>query len=149
MEGMSAPSRLAHLTRAFDQAGGTSAKVLIRRVWLGSVQSELVDSQRAIYESYAAGSFGEDQTIACDDPDDMAERLAATVQVVGADRRSTSGCSCPACRPSRSASRSHGSGPPSSRRCQKVGPCLGEAPRDYRIGVQPLEEAVPPSTSEA
>ncbi len=85
MEGMSAPSRLAHLTRAFDQAGGTSAKVLIRRVWLGSVQSELVDSQRAIYESYAAGSFGEDQTIACDDPDDMAERLAATVQVVGAD----------------------------------------------------------------
>ncbi len=87
MEGMSAPERLARVTRAFDNAGGTGSKVLIRRVWLGRVQSELVDSQRAIYESYAAPatSFGDDQTIACDDPNEVAERLAATVRAVGAD----------------------------------------------------------------
>jgi alkanesulfonate monooxygenase SsuD/methylene tetrahydromethanopterin reductase-like flavin-dependent oxidoreductase (luciferase family) len=87
MEGMSAPERLARLTRAFDEAGGTGSKVLIRRVWLGRVQSALVESQRAVYESYATPttSFGDDETIACDDPDEMAERLAATVRAVGAD----------------------------------------------------------------
>jgi alkanesulfonate monooxygenase SsuD/methylene tetrahydromethanopterin reductase-like flavin-dependent oxidoreductase (luciferase family) len=87
MEGMSAPSRLAHLTRAFDRAGGTGPKVLIRRVWLGRVHSGLVDRQRAVYESYAAAAseFGEDQTIASEGPDEMAERLAATIGDVGAD----------------------------------------------------------------
>jgi len=87
MEGMSAPQRLARLTKAFDEAGGTGAKVLIRRVWLGRVPSGLIDSQRAVYESYAAraSSFGEDQTIACDDPGEMAKRLAATMREVGAD----------------------------------------------------------------
>ncbi len=87
MEGMSAPERLARLTEAFDEAGGTGSKVLIRRVWLGYAQSGLIDSQRAVYESYAAGasSFGEDQTIASSEPDDLAERLAATMRQIGAD----------------------------------------------------------------
>ena len=87
MEGMSAPPRLARLTRAFGEAGGEGARVLIRRVWLGRLPSGLVGSQRAVYESYAArpGSFGDDQTIASDEPDEMAERLAATVKEVGAD----------------------------------------------------------------
>ena len=87
MEGMSPPERLARLTRAFDEAGGTGSKVLIRRVWLGRAQSGLIDSQRAVYESYAerAISFGEDQTIASDAPDELAERLAATMSEVGAD----------------------------------------------------------------
>ncbi len=87
MEGMSDPPRLARLTRAFDAAGGSGAKVLIRRVWLGRVHAELVESQRAVYASYAAPaiSFGADQTIACGEPDEMAERLAATVHDVGAD----------------------------------------------------------------
>jgi len=87
MEGMSAPERLARLTRAFDEAGGTGAKVLIRRVWLGRVQSGLVEDQRAVYESYAAGagSFGADQTIASDEPGEVVERLAATMSEVGAD----------------------------------------------------------------
>ena len=53
MEGMSAPERLARLTGAFDEAGGTGSKVLIRRVWLGRVRAELVEGQRAVYESYA------------------------------------------------------------------------------------------------
>ena len=87
MEGMSTPARLARLTRAFDEAGGSGAKVLIRRVWLGRPQSGLIDSQRAVYESYApdSTSFGDDQTIASDDPAEMAERLAATAGEVGAD----------------------------------------------------------------
>jgi alkanesulfonate monooxygenase SsuD/methylene tetrahydromethanopterin reductase-like flavin-dependent oxidoreductase (luciferase family) len=87
MEGLSAPSRLARLTQAFGEAGGTSSRVLIRRVWLGRVQSGLIDSQRAVYESYAANasSFGADQTIASDDPDEMAERLAAAMSEAGAD----------------------------------------------------------------
>ena len=87
MEGMSAPPRLARLTRAFGEAGGTGAKVLIRRVWLGRMPSGLIDAQRAVYESYAAGadSFGADQTIAADDPDEMVARLAATAKEVGAD----------------------------------------------------------------
>ena len=51
------------------------------------MQSGLVDSQRAVYESYAerASSFGEDQTIASDDPDEVAERLGATMNEAGAD----------------------------------------------------------------
>ncbi len=87
MEGMSAPERLARLTQAFEVAGGTGSKVLIRRVWLGRVQTGLINSQRAVYESYAAGatSLGVDQTIASDDPDEMAERLAVTMRDVGAD----------------------------------------------------------------
>ena len=87
MEGMSAPPRLARLTRAFDEAGGPGSKVLIRRVWLGRQRSGLIDSQRAVYESYApdASAFGEDQTIASDEPDEMAERLADTAREVGAD----------------------------------------------------------------
>ncbi len=65
MEGMSAPQRLARLTRPSKRPGGTGSKVLIRRVWLGRVHSGLVEGQRAVYESYAdAGSFGADQTVA-------------------------------------------------------------------------------------
>jgi alkanesulfonate monooxygenase SsuD/methylene tetrahydromethanopterin reductase-like flavin-dependent oxidoreductase (luciferase family) len=87
MEGMSTPERLARLTRAFDGAGGTGAKVLIRRVWLGRVRTGLVEDQRAVYESYASGatSFGADQTVASDDPGEVAEDLAATMRAVGAD----------------------------------------------------------------
>jgi len=87
MEGMSTPARLARLTAAFAEGGGTGDRVLIRRVWLGRVPSELVTRQRAVYESYAGpvGGFDEDQTIASHDPAEMAERLAATVTESGAD----------------------------------------------------------------
>jgi alkanesulfonate monooxygenase SsuD/methylene tetrahydromethanopterin reductase-like flavin-dependent oxidoreductase (luciferase family) len=87
MEGMSAPSRLARLTRAFGEAEGTGPRVLIRRVWLGRMPAGLVEDQRAVYESYAAAAraFGDDETIVADQPDEMAERLAATMTEVGAD----------------------------------------------------------------
>ncbi len=87
MEGMSTSERLARLTRAFDEAGGTGSKVLIRRVWLGRAPTGLIESQRAVYESYAApvSSFGADQTIASDKPDEMAERLRAAMTQAGAE----------------------------------------------------------------
>lgn len=87
MDGMSAPGRLAGVTRAFARAGGTGSKVLIRRVWLGRVSNSLVTRQRAVYESYAThvGAFGEDQTIASDDPWELAEGLAAAAKGVEAD----------------------------------------------------------------
>jgi alkanesulfonate monooxygenase SsuD/methylene tetrahydromethanopterin reductase-like flavin-dependent oxidoreductase (luciferase family) len=87
MEGMSAPERLLRLTRAFDDAGGTGAKVLIRRVWIGRMRSGLVEDQRAVYDSYATGggAFGADQTIASDDPGEVAQRLLAAMGESGAD----------------------------------------------------------------
>ena len=87
MEGMSAPARLARLTDAFTEAGGTGSRVLIRRVWLGRVPSALVARQRKVYDSYAGSgaSFGKDETIAADDPSELVEQIAATLDEVGAD----------------------------------------------------------------
>jgi hypothetical protein len=88
MEGMSAPHRLARLTSEYDGAGGTGAKVLIRRVWLGDVRTDLVDAQRRVYDSYAGAggpAFGGDQTIASNDPTDLAEQLDHAVRESGAD----------------------------------------------------------------
>jgi len=87
MEGMSPPSRLARVTQAFGGAEGKGAKVLIRRVWLGRLQRDLIAGQRTVYESYAtqARSFGEDQTIAADEPEELVARLVTTMREVGAD----------------------------------------------------------------
>jgi alkanesulfonate monooxygenase SsuD/methylene tetrahydromethanopterin reductase-like flavin-dependent oxidoreductase (luciferase family) len=88
MEGMSAPDRLARLTAEYDGAGGTGAKVLIRRVWLGDVRADLVDAQRRVYDSYSGASgpgFGGDQTVASNDPADLAEQLDQVVRESGAD----------------------------------------------------------------
>jgi hypothetical protein len=88
MEGMSAPNRLAHLTAEYDGAGGTGAKMLIRRVWLGDVRTDLVDSQRSVYDSYSGAgrpAFGGDQTVASNDPADLVEQLDQAVRESGAD----------------------------------------------------------------
>ncbi len=87
LEGMSAPSRLARVEHAFRRAGGTGSVVLIRRVWLGKPPAGLIERQRAVYASYAdrSRSFGEDQTIASDDPAELAGLLAAVADEVGAD----------------------------------------------------------------
>jgi alkanesulfonate monooxygenase SsuD/methylene tetrahydromethanopterin reductase-like flavin-dependent oxidoreductase (luciferase family) len=86
MEGMSTPVALARLTEAYAHAGGTGAKVLIRRVWLGRVSSGLVAQQRAVYESYSpTDAFGDDQTIASDEPAELADRILEVVGEVGAD----------------------------------------------------------------
>jgi len=87
LEGMSAPDRLARLAGAFDAAGGTGAKVLIRRVWLGDLPSELVERQRAVYDTYsgATAAFGDDQTLAAADPGELVDRLVDLVAVTGVD----------------------------------------------------------------
>jgi alkanesulfonate monooxygenase SsuD/methylene tetrahydromethanopterin reductase-like flavin-dependent oxidoreductase (luciferase family) len=87
LEGMSSISRLRAVTRAFREVDGEGSIVLIRRVWLGEPRSELIESQRAVYESYAdkARSFGDDQTIASDDPRELAERLVSAAVETGAD----------------------------------------------------------------
>ncbi len=85
MEGMSTVERLAALCAAYDEAGGTESKVLIRRVWLGEPLTELVERQRKIYRSYSKGSFPADQTLTTTDPAAMVEALHQTMLAVGAD----------------------------------------------------------------
>lgn len=87
LEGMSTPERLARICAAYDEAGGTAPKVLIRRVWLGRPDTTLVARQREVYDSYAAPSaaFGEDQTVSADDPAELAVRLLAVLRTSGAD----------------------------------------------------------------
>jgi len=86
MEGMSDVDRLARLTSAYDHAGGSRAKVLIRRVWLGEVATDLVDRQRQVYDSVTGDptAFGADQTVADDDPGTLVDRLADVVRRAGA-----------------------------------------------------------------
>jgi alkanesulfonate monooxygenase SsuD/methylene tetrahydromethanopterin reductase-like flavin-dependent oxidoreductase (luciferase family) len=85
MEGMSTVERLASLCAAYDEAGGTQSKVLIRRVWLGEPLTELVEKQRQVYQSYSSGSFPADQTLTTTDPTAMAEALHQMMLAVGAD----------------------------------------------------------------
>lgn len=86
MEGMSTPDRLARLTAAFDTTGGSGSKVLIRRVWVGQVPSDLVRQQRAVYDSYSGPrTFSDDQTIASADPAEVVDRLGALVAETGVD----------------------------------------------------------------
>ena len=61
--------------------------MLIRRVWLGRVRPAARDGAAGRLRELrrARASFGEDQTIASDDPSEVSERLAAAVQEVGAD----------------------------------------------------------------
>ena len=87
LEGMSSVERLARVTEAYDAAGGTGAKVLIRRVWLGELPTDLVSRQRAVYDGYsgATASFGDDQTVAAADPGAIVDRLVDLVAATGVD----------------------------------------------------------------
>jgi alkanesulfonate monooxygenase SsuD/methylene tetrahydromethanopterin reductase-like flavin-dependent oxidoreductase (luciferase family) len=87
MEGMSSADRLTTLTEAFDRAGGSGSKVLIRRVWLGEVQTDLVRHQRAVYDSYSGETirFGDDQTMASGDPAEIVARLCELIDATSTD----------------------------------------------------------------
>ena len=87
MEGMSPAPRLARLTADYEGSGGTGAKVLIRRVWLGEPKAGLVAAQRRVYDSYADArpGFGDDQTVASDEPSEVADLLDQAVREAGAD----------------------------------------------------------------
>lgn len=55
-DSLSSPERVAQLVDAYRQAGGTSACVVIRRVWAGPPPSELFHEQTGVYRTYAAQS---------------------------------------------------------------------------------------------
>jgi alkanesulfonate monooxygenase SsuD/methylene tetrahydromethanopterin reductase-like flavin-dependent oxidoreductase (luciferase family) len=86
-EGMSSAKRLRSICDAYDAAGGTGSKVIIRRVWVGEPKTELVAQQRAVYQSYAKEGrpLPEDETIVAADPAEIAERLFACRVEAGAD----------------------------------------------------------------
>jgi alkanesulfonate monooxygenase SsuD/methylene tetrahydromethanopterin reductase-like flavin-dependent oxidoreductase (luciferase family) len=85
-EGMSSVERLRSYCDAYDQAGGTGSKVVIRRVWIGRPDARLVADQQAVYRSYSGSrQFGDDRTLTADDPVELAERLHAVCVASGAD----------------------------------------------------------------
>jgi alkanesulfonate monooxygenase SsuD/methylene tetrahydromethanopterin reductase-like flavin-dependent oxidoreductase (luciferase family) len=85
-EGMSGVERLRSFCDAYDRAGGTGSKVLIRRVWIGPPEARLVAEQQAVYRSYSGGQpFGDDQTLVSDDPVELADRIHAVWAATGAD----------------------------------------------------------------
>lgn len=89
LEAMSTPARQRQLCDAFDAAGGTESKVLIRRVWLGTLPDKAIEAQRKVYESYSGGAaqahWADDQTVASEDPAEIARSLRAILDEVGAD----------------------------------------------------------------
>ncbi|HEX3564481.1 MAG TPA: LLM class flavin-dependent oxidoreductase [Acidimicrobiales bacterium] len=86
-EGMSSVKRLRTFCDAYDAAGGTGSKVIIRRVWMGEPKAQLVADQRAVYQSYAKDSrpAAGDETIVATDPAELTERLYAGCVEAGGD----------------------------------------------------------------
>ena len=87
-DGASPVERLRPLSDAFDAAGGTGPKVLIRRVWLGDPPREAFDRQADVYRSYssaAAQQHWRDNGFLCRaDPAELAADLSAAVSDAGA-----------------------------------------------------------------
>ncbi len=87
LEGMSGPERIAQLCAAYADTGGTMPKILVRRVWLGPPQAELVEQQRRFYQANRDDSspLPTDQTISVADGAEMAAILADLLRSTGAD----------------------------------------------------------------
>ena len=87
-DGASPVERLRPLSDAYDAAGGTGPKVLIRRVWLGDPPREAFDRQTDVYRSYssaAAQQHWRDNGFLCrDDPAELATDLSSAVTHAGA-----------------------------------------------------------------
>lgn len=87
-DGASEATRLRELTDRYREAGGTHARVLIRRVWLGDPPRAAFERQSDLYRSYspqAAQRHWRDTGFIChDDPADLAAELAATMRDTGA-----------------------------------------------------------------
>jgi alkanesulfonate monooxygenase SsuD/methylene tetrahydromethanopterin reductase-like flavin-dependent oxidoreductase (luciferase family) len=87
LEGMSDRVRLSELCAAYAAAGGTMPRIVIRRVWLGAPQSDLVEKQRRFYQSAGGETrrFPPDQTIFADDGSELADALVDLLRSVGGD----------------------------------------------------------------
>jgi alkanesulfonate monooxygenase SsuD/methylene tetrahydromethanopterin reductase-like flavin-dependent oxidoreductase (luciferase family) len=87
-DGASGVERLGELSAAYDHAGGTGPKVLIRRVWLGDPPREAFDRQTEVYLSYssaAAQAHWRDNGFLCrDDPASLAADLRSALDRAGA-----------------------------------------------------------------
>lgn len=73
------------LSDSYDEAGGTGAKILIRRVWIGEPPVAQMNAQMAHYRSYAPAqailNWGNDeQLIQAEDGFAAADKLARTLQ---------------------------------------------------------------------
>lgn len=88
-DGASTVDRLRSLSDAFDEAGGTGPKVLIRRVWLGDPPRDAFARQLDVYRSYtpeAAQRHWRDDGFCChDDAGALAAELDAARTAAGAD----------------------------------------------------------------
>ena len=87
-DSLQAVDHVRRLSDAYDEAGGTGPKILIRRVWIGGPPGEAVDNQLDIYRSYAAqGTMARwDQganTVMADDGPEAAEQLHAEMTATG------------------------------------------------------------------
>jgi alkanesulfonate monooxygenase SsuD/methylene tetrahydromethanopterin reductase-like flavin-dependent oxidoreductase (luciferase family) len=73
------------LSDAYDEAGGTAAKILIRRVWIGDPPTSQIDAQMAHYRSYAPAQAilnwgNDDQLVQGADGVEAAEKLAGVLR---------------------------------------------------------------------
>ena len=89
-DSLQAVDHVRRLSDAFNEAGGTGPKILIRRVWIGGPPGEAVDNQLDIYRSYAAqGTMARwDQganTVLASDGAAAAEQLHAEMTATGTD----------------------------------------------------------------
>ena len=89
-DSLQAVDHVRRLSNAYDEAGGTGPKILIRRVWIGGPPGEAVDNQLDLYRSYAAqGTMARwDQganTVMADDCTEAAEQLWSEMTVTGTD----------------------------------------------------------------
>ena len=89
-DSLQAVDHVRELSDAYDEAGGTGPKILIRRVWIGGPPGEAVDNQLGLYRSYAAqGTMarwdqGANIVLAADGAE-AAEQLWTAMEATGTD----------------------------------------------------------------
>jgi len=87
-DGGSSPDRVRALTEAYVAAGGTGARALIRRVWLGTPPRSAFAAQFDIYRSYSSAEalshWRGDGWICGDDPVALATELVDVLQATTA-----------------------------------------------------------------
>ena len=89
-DSLQATDHVRELSEAYDEAGGTGPKILIRRVWIGGPPGEAVDNQLDLYRSYTAqGTMARwDQganTVLAADGAEAAQQLHAEMAATGAN----------------------------------------------------------------
>ncbi len=88
-DSLSTVERCRTLTDAYREAGGTAASILVRRVWIGPPPTSRQEQQVDVYRGYAAAAaqthWADDAVLSGADPDELARRVADTVQAAGCD----------------------------------------------------------------